>query len=395
MERRPFNIDTVRKETPGCKNIIHFNNAGASLSPQPVLDAVLSHLGLESRIGGYEAAEQAHELIESVYGSIARLLHCTDREIAIVENATRAWDMAFYSIPFKPGQRILTCRAEYASNYIAFLQRAKKSGLRVELIPDDENGTVSPEALRRMMDSDVRLVAICHVPTNGGTVNPAEAIGKIIRDADCLYLLDACQSVGQMDIDVKAVDCDFLSGTGRKYLRGPRGTGFLYVRNDLIENLEPPFLDLHAATWTSRNTYTVRSDARRFESWESYIAGKIGLGAAVEYALGWGLDSIRDRIRTLARNLRTELLTIPGVTILDRGLDRCGLVTFTVQDTAPQMIREALGRRNINVSVTKREATRIDMEERGISEILRASVHYYNTKEEVDIFCRTLRSVLE
>ena len=394
MTHRSFDIETVRRETPGCESVIHFNNAGAALCPQPVLDAVISHLRLEARIGGYEAASQAQETIESVYDSAARLLGCSAEEIAVVENATRAWDMAFYSIPFEPGQRILTCSCEYASNYIAFLQAAKKHNLRIELIPNDEQGQISVDALRERIDTDVRLIAICHVPTNGGVVNPVAEIGKVARDAGCLYLVDACQSVGQMPIDVLAIGCDFLSGTGRKYLRGPRGTGFLYVRNELIEDLEPPFLDLHAATWTSQETYSVRPDARRFESWESYIAGKIGLGTAIEYALGWGLGPIRDRVQNLAEHLRERLHEIAAVSVKDRGAEKCGLVTFIVENSDPQEITRALNKRGVNVSVTKREATRIDMEERGFDHLIRASVHYYNTEEEIGTFCENLDSVI-
>jgi selenocysteine lyase/cysteine desulfurase len=246
-----------------------------------------------------------------------------------------------------------------------------------------------------MMDTDVRLVAISHVPTNGGAVNPAEEIGKITGETDTLFLLDACQSAGQMDIDVRKVGCDILSATGRKYLRGPRGTGFLYVRNALIRALEPPFIDLHGATWTSRNEYTLRQDARRFESWESYVAGKIGLGAALDYALGLGLHSIRDRVQHLARELRTRLRNLSAVTVHDRGRERCGLVTFTVHHIPARTICSALAERHINVSVTKREATRIDMEDRGLEEIIRASVHYYNTEAEIDSVCETLQSIIK
>jgi selenocysteine lyase/cysteine desulfurase len=394
MTTRSFDLETARLDTPGCESVIHFNNAGASLCPEPVLDAVISHLRLESQIGGYEAAAREQERIESVYGAIGRLLGCGTEEIAVVENATRAWDMAFYSIPFQAGQRILTCRSEYASNYIAFLQAARRYDLRIDLIPNDEHGSISIDALREQMDTDVRLIAICHVPTNSGLINPAEEIGQVAMEADCLYLVDACQSVGQIPIDVEAMGCDFLSGTGRKYLRGPRGTGFLFVRSELIESLEPPFLDLHAATWTQQSVYSIRKDARRFESWESYIAGKIGLGMAVEYALGWGMDIIRARVQDLAHSLRTRLLEIPGVIVQDRGLNQCGLVTFIVKDVNPSEITNALLKRCVNVSVTKQEATRIDMEDRGLDELIRASVHYYNSAEEIDVFCEHLESVI-
>ena len=271
-----MSLDVVqaRQQTPGCEGVTHFNNAGAALMPSPVLEAVVAHLRLEAEIGGYEAAERSGEAVERVYDATAELLGCHREEIAVVESATRAWDMAFYAMRFDPGDRILTARAEYASNFIAFLQVAKKTGASVEVVPDDDTGQLSVEALRGMMDERVKLVAVTHVPTNGGLVNPAVEIGQVTRDAGALYLLDACQSVGQMPLDVEEIGCDVLSATGRKYLRGPRGTGFLYVRRGLIEELEPPFLDLHAAKWVAKDRYEVRPDARRFEDYEANYAAK-------------------------------------------------------------------------------------------------------------------------
>lgn len=248
----PLDVTKARRETPGCEEVLHFNNAGASLMPEPVLRATVEHLELEARIGGYEAAARRAEGLERVYGATARMLGCHPDEVAVIENATRAWDMAFYSIPFGSGDRILTAQAEYASNFIAFLQVARKTGAMVEAVPNDESGQLSVEALRGMMDERVKLIAVTHVPTNGGLVNPAAEVGKVAREASVLYLLDACQSAGQMLLDVGEIGCDMLSMTGRKYLRGPRGTGLLYVRREILEKLEPPFLDLHAAEWVAR-----------------------------------------------------------------------------------------------------------------------------------------------
>jgi cysteine desulfurase/selenocysteine lyase len=389
-----FDLQRARQDTPGCEHVLHFNNAGSSLMPQQVLDATIGHLQLEAQIGGYEAAEQADAAIEHVYDAAARLINCSREEIAVIENATRAWDMAFYALPFRPGERILTAMAEYASNYIAFLQVTRKTGAVVEVIPNDSHGQISLEALREAIDERVKLIAITHVPTNGGLVNPAVEVGKIAREHGILYLLDACQSVGQMPIDVEQIGCDLLSATGRKYLRGPRGTGFLFVRNSVLERLEPPFLDLHAAEWVSKDTYVMSPDARRFETWESNFAGKIGLGVAIDYALEWGMDTVWRRIKSLAYMLRTQLSPLPGIIVRDRGVTQCGIVTFSVEDKSPDDIKLALDKQHINVLVTRRGSTLLDMGARELESMVRASVHYYNSEEEVERFCRAVEALL-
>jgi selenocysteine lyase/cysteine desulfurase len=263
----------------------------------------------------------------------------------------------------------------------------------VEAVPSEPTGLVSVPALRQALarDDRARLVVLTHVPTNGGLVNPAAEVGRACREAGVPFLLDACQSVGQMPIDVEALGCDVLSGTARKFLRGPRGVGFLYVRRTLLETLEPPFIDLHAATWTARDRFELRPDARRFENWEGNVAAKIGLAVAADYALDLGLARIRDRAFRLAALLRDRLRASPGIRVHDLGPDPCAIVTFDAASRDPVAIRDALRARGVNVSVTTAASTRLDMEARGLVSLVRASVHYYNTEEEIDRFCDELR----
>lgn len=388
-----IDVRRVRDETPGTREVIHFNNAGAALMPQPVLDATIGHLQLEATIGGYEAADRASDKIAATYAAVARLVGAGPDEIAVVENATRAFDMAFYAIPFRPGDRILTSVSEYASNVISYLQVARKTGASVEVVPNDESGQLSVNDLRQMLDSRVKLIALSHIPTNGGLVQPVEEIGKIAREAGVLFLLDACQSVGQLPVDVVRIGCDMLSATSRKFLRGPRGAGFLYVRRGLSERLEPPLLDLHAATWVDVDRYEIRPDARRFENWESNIAGKIGMGVAAQYALEVGIEAGWQRIQQLAASLRERINAIPGADVRDLGKQQCGIVSFTFEGVDPSEIKEGLAEHRINVTTSTVFSTRFDMTARGIDHMVRASLHYYNTVEELDRFTEVLAAM--
>jgi cysteine desulfurase / selenocysteine lyase len=387
---KTLDIARLRADTPACEKLIHFNNAGSSLMPTPVYQAVLDHLALEQTIGGYTAEDDACPVLEDFYDAFAALLNCDRSEIAYVENATRAWDMAFYSLPLKESDRVLTVEAEYVSNFLAFLHQAKRRGLEIDVAPCDASGQVDLDAMERLIGPKTRLIAVTHIPTQGGLVNPAEEIGKIARRHGITYLLDACQSVGQMPLDVQKMGCDLLSGTGRKFLRGPRGTGFLYVSKKIIDRLDPPFIDLHAATWTDARRFELRPDARRFENWESYVAGRIGLRAAVRYALGVGLEPIRARVTMLADRLRAGLADLPGVKVQDLGRVRSGIVTFTKNGEQPRDIQARLRAANIGVSVSSKSSAQLDFGRRGLAQVVRASVHYFNTEDEITAFCQRL-----
>lgn len=379
-----IDLTRAREDTPGTRNVVHLNNAGAALPPSVVTDAVVEHLRLEAEIGPYEAQARVVDRVEHVYDAVSMLLNCGREQVALTNGATEAWNLAFQALTFRAGDRILTSAAEYSSNLIAMRQVAKRTGAAIEIIPDDPDGRVDLEALAAMLDERVKLIAVTHVPTNGGLINPIPEIGGLARGAEIPFLLDACQSVGQMRLDIWELGCDFLAATGRKWLRGPRGTGFLVVRPEWLETLEPRVLDNSGATMVSDDAFETRWDARRFELWEHNVAARIGLGVAIDYALEMGLEGIQDRVTRLGAWFRTLLVETPGVTVRDKGAEKCGIVSFEVEGLSPLEVKVALVDKGINVSATVAADTPIDMNARGLTQLLRASPHYYNTEAEAE-----------
>lgn len=379
-----MDIDALRAQTPGCAHRIHLNNAGAALLAQPTLDAMRGHLRLEAEIGGYEAAAAAWDAIEATYDSIAELVGGRSDEIALFDNATHAWNAAFYSIPLGPGDRILTGRAEYGSNVLAYFQVAQRTGAEVVVVPNDEHGQLDTTVLAELVDERTKLIGVSHIPTSGGLVNPAAEIGRIAREADVLFLLDATQSVGQFPVNVEAIGCDLLSGTGRKFLRGPRGTGFLWVRTTALERLEPFVAEIRSADWDGARGFTWVDGAQRFETWENSYLNVLGLGAAVRQALDLGVEAIGERNSALGAQLRSRLDQLPGVSTHDLGAVRCAIVTARVDGVPTADVVAALGQEGVNVTRTVPEHTQFDTEDRGVHPLVRLSPHYYITEDELD-----------
>ena len=385
----------VRHDLLSEQGSMHLDHAGAALMPRCVLKTQIDHLELEAAVGGYEAKRLRNDQIEAVYDSVARLINCQRKEVAIVENATVGWMMAFYSIPFEAGDRILTAEAEYASNYLAYLQLARDRGVVVETIPSTATGELCVESLKAMIDDSVKLISVTHVPTNGGLVNPVEAIGAVATANDILYIVDACQSAGQMPLDVNAIQCDVLSATGRKWLRGPRGVGFLFVSKRILESLHPPMIDLFSAVWVDVDRYELRNDARRFENWESNYAAKLGLGSAIDYALDIGLDNIETEVTRLAEILRDKLGEVPDVSVHDIGKHKCGIVSFSMAGVEATEIETWLRENRILVSVSSPASTLIDASKRKLPALVRSSVHYYNQETEIDALVNCVKAIAE
>lgn len=379
-------VAAARAATPGCVDggVIHLDHAGASLPPQVVLDAQIGHLEREAMVGGYAAAAEAVERRDAVYDSIARLLGARPHEIARMEHATAAWNAAFWAVPMQPGQHIVCHDHEYGSNVVAFLVAAERRGVVIDRIPSDGTGRVDVEVVAdHLARYDVALVSLTHIPTNGGLVNPAAEIGALTRASGVPFLLDACQSIGQRVVDVDEIGCDMLSATGRKYLRGPRGSGFLYVRDAMLDRLVPTQPDTNGATLVAGDRYEWVAGAKRFEHWEHSVAGWLGLGAAVDHALDWGLDRIEATVEARAEQLRA-MLERAGFTVYDEGTERCGIVTTAIAAVPSDELRSLLAAHGVNTTSTHPNSSRWDVERRGLPSLLRMSVHCTTTTEELE-----------
>lgn len=388
-------IDVIRSHTKGCINHIHFNNAGASLPPQVVVDTVVDYLKEEAVTGGYETEAKFSDKISEVYTKIAQLVNAESNEIAIFENASAAWGTAFKGLSLKKGDEIITTEMEYVTNLIGLVDIKNADGIKIIIIPNDIEGNLSLHQFEKAITSKTKLIAVTHISSSGGSIAPIEEIGEIAERHQILYMVDACQSAGQLPLDVKKIKCDILSATGRKYLRAPRGTGFLYVKKASQDKLKPIILDFLGASNVSLTGYNIRQDARRFELYEKSRALTLGLGKAVEYALHIGLDRIWQRIGILSDITRRTLNEIDRISIHDFGDRKSGIVSFSVEGLDSTKVKLKLAERGINVSVGVSQATPIYMQKNNLETVVRASIHYYNTETEIRSMGRELTAIIK
>jgi selenocysteine lyase/cysteine desulfurase len=385
-----------RAETPGCRERNHLNNAGSALMPAPVLEAMRSHLELEAMRGGYEAADLATAGIDGAYAAVAALLGCKPSNVAIVENATVAIAQALSAWDFRAGDRIVTTNADYGSNQLMLMSLARRCGVEVRRAADLPEGGVDPDSVRALLDEGrCRLVVVTWIPTNSGLVQDVAAVARICAERGVPCLVDACQAVGQLPVEPVRLGCTFLAATARKFLRGPRGIGFLYVSDRaLADGLAPLLPDIRGARWTAADRFVLEDDARRFENWEFAFALVLGLGAAARYATGVGIETGGPRARLLAARARERLWRIDGLRILDRGVEHGAIVSIAVEGMAPADLALALRERGINTSVSLREYAVIDMDAKGAAATLRASPHYYNTEREIEDLGGAIEEIL-
>jgi selenocysteine lyase/cysteine desulfurase len=396
-------IESFRKDTPGCSNVIHLNNAGAALMPDVVTQSILDHINLEAQIGGYEASAMRADAIREFYTQAATLLNCKPTNIAFTASATDSYTRALSAIPFQPGDVILTDNDDFISNQIQFLSCGKRLGVRLERINNASEGGVDLNDLEyKLKKLQPRLLAITHIPTNSGLIQPVKEIGKIFGDYErahsgkTWYILDACQSAGQLKLDVEELKCHFLSITSRKFLRGPRGAGFLYISDKALDaRLEPMFIDMRGAEWIEKDLYKPRPDAVRFEDWEFAYSLVLATSEAIKYCVTIGEDKIWEQTKFLSDYMRQQLNSVNTLRVLDRGPQVGALVTFHIKGFEPRFLVSELLKRKINVVPSYRNFAIIDFDEKQVEWAIRASPHYYNTTNEIDQFIESLKLIVK
>ena len=389
----PLQVQHLREATPGCQSgLVHFNHAGASLPSQATLDAIIEQLQREARDGPMEAGEQGAVLVEKARRAAGQLLNAPASSIAFASSGSTAWSMAFQALgPWQPGDRILVGRHEWGGN-LASMELAVQAGARVEVIPCDASGAACPVALEAMLDAKVKLIDLTWLPANGGLINPAQAIGDVARRHTIPYFIDAGQAVGQVPVDVQALQCDVLKSAGRKHLRGPRGTALLYIRPDFLPHLNPAQRDVFSAPWTAEG-FDLRNDARRFETSEVSFALLAGLGNALHEINQLGIEQVWQRVSKTSARIREALRQIPGITLHDLGRTHSGLIAFNLAGWDSFELKQRLGLKRINIGANGVAYTPLDMQARGLSSVARISVSPLNTDDDIELLVKALREL--
>ncbi len=389
-------VDHERRATSGSSKGHHFNAAGSALPAAATVHAVTAHLAREEELGGYEAAAQMREQVDEVYRSAARLIGAQEEEIALFDSATTGLRVFIDALRIAPGQRIIASRSTYVSHALHLLTIARERGVPLVIAPVDQNRCVDLGALEDLLADGVpSLVTVAHIPTSSGLVEPAAAIGALVARYGGTFVLDATQSIGHLVSDVDDLGCDILVTTGRKFLRGPRGTGFAYVRGSRIAELLPTAPDVRGATWSTPLDWELTPGARRFESWEASVASRLGLGAAIDAAIGRGAQATQDWLLWRGQQLRSALAELPDVRVVDPEGAQSAIVTFVVADQPSADVATALARRSVRVVSVPQSHGQWDLGDRAIPNVVRASPHVYNDDNDLEVLIDAVRECAE
>lgn len=373
----------------------YFNNCGAGLMSPQTLNVIENHLRREIAVGAYRAAQESRIPMEEFYGRVARLLNAASpNDVAFMDSASRAWNMALYGAELRPGDRVLTLSSEFGTNVLTLFHRARQVGASVEVIQCDAEGHFAMDDFAAAIAKGARMVAISHVVAHASIVNPVHEIGQLTNRYGAIYLVDGCQGVGQISVDVEAIQCDAYTGTGRKWLRGPRGTGFLYVKSSAP--FRTPHIDLSAADLVIGKDgqvvgVEVRTDARQFELWERSVAGMLGLSSAIGEYLAMQPGYVTDRIQTQADRLRAVVSDNPHLRLLGRRQSESGVIGFYLTEPKREgVVRENIERAGLGISTMSSWDCPLHFPQNGATTIFRLAPHYYTDESSMIAACEVL-----
>lgn len=383
-----FDAAAFRADTPGAATVVHLNAAGAGLPPRIVTETVMRHLAEEASVGPHWAAARAKDGLHDVRAAAAELLQCRPRNVAFGGSAGTMWAMAFLAMPVKRCSRVLVARSEWAGNVLNLMKRRLADAITIEIMPVDErSGRIDVERVADLIDERTAAICLPLVASGSGVRQPVELVAKLPRPEGCLLLVDGAQAVGQLPVGMANTDADVLVVPSRKWLRGPRGEAIMALSDRALERLgDPPVLSQAGSSWTSIDNYATRADARRFETYEFSVAGRLGLGAAITHALEHGIENIRDVIRARLVRIRSGLTAIPGVTVLEEDTTKSAFLTFTSDAFIPAELNDYLAEANIAAAVVDRDYARADLEARGLEAVNRVAPHAYTSEEDIDRF---------
>ena len=375
-------------------SVVHFNHSGAGLPSPETVQAVVDHLRLEAERGPMEAGAIASDAIRNSYQVAAQLLGCAPQDVAFGTSHGQLYGNLIASIPLSAGDKIFVSRQEWIGNVLCLQRSANLSGASLSLMASDDTSAVDPIALGESLSSEVRIVALTWIGAGSALINPAAAIGAAIRHAgsSAFFIIDASQAIGQVPINVAEIGCDALIACGRKFLRGPRGTALAYISPRLAAEIVPRSIDNVSSTLSNGNV-VVANSAQAFEFGEESVALKLGLGKAIEQALSLGVDRIRLKLHHKAAILRQALAVVPGVQLLDLGNSKGAAVTFAINGVACATAKQRLADQGINIGMNGPGYTPYDLSIRGISELLRASVHLSTTDDDIALIVNATRSI--
>jgi cysteine desulfurase/selenocysteine lyase len=395
-----LDVEKIRRDFPMIQNhpeLIYFDSAATSLKPQCVIDAVndfyTNHTCNVHR-GDYAIAAQNDRLYDGTREFIARLIHCEPKEVVYTFNVTHAMNQIAYGLSkgyLKKGDVVLLDQAEHASNLLPWFRLQDELGIKIEYIPTDKQANISLDAFKKALHAGVKVAAVAQVTNVLGSIQPIKEMAAAAHEIGALMVVDGAQSVPHMAVDVKDLDVDFMGFSGHK-MCGPDGTGILYGKYDLLKDMAPLFEggDMNAR-FKSDGSVIFKEAPVKFEAGTPNIEGIIGLGAAAEYLMSIGMDNIHAYEKDLRKYFCDKMKTLDNIELYNPD-NEYGPIDFNAKGVFAQDAAGYLSSQNIAVR-SGNHCAKILHEIIGTDQTIRASLYFYNTKEEVDRFVEAAKNI--